>query len=504
VTFADCVQAALPGTGRQAPPAPRGDGPLARHLAAVDPTDREAALLAAAALTAGHERAGRLAARDPGPAPEPCPEESRPRAGEAAGALLRRVLGGEHPELLPEWLALAAAAGRLAPAELLPALLDASAADAGRQAALLPVLGGRGRWLAAQQPAWAWVLGAAAPDEAAWHAGTPEVRRAFLARLRAENPARAVELLRDTWPQEAADDRAWMVAALETGLGPADEAFLEAALDDRRKEVRRVAAGLLARLPGSALGRRMAERTRPLLRLVPGTAGSLLKLRAARPAVVEATLPEACDRALQRDGVEPKPPAGFGEKAWWLVQMLEATPLGVWGEAWSLTPSAALAAAAAGEWAKDLLEGWARAAVRQRDAAWAAELFPAALAANRADLLEPLLAVLPAAEREARLAPLLAADAGDAGRLLAGAGPWSAAFSRAVLDWLRRQAARGQEDWDLRARLAGLAPLLHPDTLAGAASGWPVDAAGWDFWSRAVDAFLAAVQFRADLHAAFR
>jgi hypothetical protein len=31
-----------------------------------------------------------------------------------------------------------------------------------------------------------------------------------------------------------------------------------------------------------------------------------------------------------------------------------------------------------------------------------------------------------------------------------------------------------------------------------------VDAAGWDFWSRAVDAFLAAVQFRADLHAAFR
>jgi len=507
--FPDYVQVALLGTGRQAPPAAHGDGPLARWLGRLDSSDREAALLSGAALAAGHERAGRLAARDTGPTPEACPKETHPWAGESAGALLRRLLGGEHPNLLPEWLALAASAGRLAPPELLPGLLDAGAADSGQQEPLLPVLGERGRWLAAQHPAWAWVRGAAVLDEAVWHTGAPEARRAFLRRLRAEQPARAAGLLAATWPQEAAEDRSWIAAALESGLGPDDEAFLEAALDDRRKEVRRLAAGLLARLPGSALGRRMAERTRPLLRLAPGPAGARRKTEAQGPAVIEATLPPACDRALLRDGVEPKPPPGIGEKAWWLIQMIEATPLGTWSDAWVLTPAEVLAAAATGEWAKELLEGWARAAVRQGDAAWAAELFSAALAAPRADLLEPLLAALPGPEREARLTPLLAAGTDDARRLLGATGPgsrwsWSAAFSRAVLDWLRRETARQQDEWSLRSRLQGFAPLLHPDTLAEAAAGWPVDAASWEFWSRGVDAFLAVVQCRADLHAAFR
>lgn len=248
----------------------------------------------------------------------------------------------------------------------------------------------------------------------------------------------------------------------------------------------------------------MAERTRPLLRLVPGSAG-----RSARPAVIEATLPEACDRARQRDGVEPKPPAGVGEKAWWLIQMIEATPLGTWNDAWAFTPAEVLAAATTSEWAKELLEGWVRAAVRQRDAAWAAELFSAAFAVQRVDLLEPLLTVLSTPESEARLAPLLTAGTDDARRLLGALGSrhrwsWGAVFSRAVLDWLRRETARGQDDWGLRAQLPSLAPLLHPDTLAEAAAGWPTDAAGREFWSRGVDAFLAVVQCRTDLHAAFR
>ena len=93
-----------------------------------------------------------------------------------------------------------------------------------------------------------------------------------------------------------------------------DETFLEAALDDRRKEVRGAAADLLARLPESALRRRALERALPLLKF---------KSNKLRRKTIEVTLPEACDKAMQRDGVEPKPGfRGVGEKAWWLQQML--------------------------------------------------------------------------------------------------------------------------------------------------------------------------------------
>ena len=40
--------------------------------------------------------------------------------------------------------------------------------------------------------------------------------------------------------------------------------------------------------------------------------------------------PAACDRAMRRDGIAPRPPAGTGERAWWLEEILARTPLRVW------------------------------------------------------------------------------------------------------------------------------------------------------------------------------
>ena len=63
------------------------------------------------------------------------------------------------------------------------------------------------------------------------------------------------------------------LSVLADGLSLADEPLLEAALDDRAAEVRSWAAYLLARLPGSALGQRMAERALGCLRLDRGISG---------------------------------------------------------------------------------------------------------------------------------------------------------------------------------------------------------------------------------------
>ena len=125
------------------------------------------------------------------------------------------------------------------------------------------ILGVRGRWLAAKNPKWrkyAGVNEAAEPDGAL---GDRRIARATGARsgaLRETDPGRARELVASTFAADPADQRAKFVGELARGLSMEDEPFLEAALDDRSKEVRRQAAELLRCLPESRLCLRMIER----------------------------------------------------------------------------------------------------------------------------------------------------------------------------------------------------------------------------------------------------
>ncbi|HWM10862.1 MAG TPA: DUF5691 domain-containing protein, partial [Solirubrobacteraceae bacterium] len=298
---------------------------------------------------------------------------------------LAAMLDGVHPGLVPEWLDLVAAAGMRPPPELLPELLELAEERPELAAAAAAAAGPRAAWLAAR--------GALAPADDVWEQGSRPARAEVLGRLRRADPAAGRALLASTWEAETADDRAAFLEALEHGLGPDDEPFLEAALDDRRKPVRRAAADLLWSLPGSRLAGRMAERSVPLVR-----AGAL---------------PEECDKAMERDGVERTPPRGVGARQFWLAQLVEATPL----SAWSPEP-------ATGEWRDLLRAAWARAAVRQRDAGWARRLLGET---------PELLAVLPKDERER------AADGlGDA---LLCPGPWGPDLSRRVLGWLQADDA---------------------------------------------------------------
>ena len=508
VNFSALTQVALLETGRQPIAMAAGETDLNRLLQQLDLTRPEESLLAAAALSGLHEAIGQLPARDTAPAPEPCAKEVLPRMSERAGSLLLRLLGGDFPELLPECLQLSTRAGQLPFPEALPGLLSTGRNRAEWRETVLPLLGQRGRWLATQNPEWAWAVGATAEDETIWQVGDVAARLLFLQRQRRTAPAHARELLAASWSAETPEDRASFIAVLGIGLTPADEPLLEAALDDRRKEVRRHAVNLLAQLPDSALVRRLTERARPLLTFVPAEAGSLLKLKKAKPAAVEITLPAECDKAMQRDGIDPKPVAGFGEKIGWLIQMLELVPLEVWTAEWHSPPADIIAASLQSEWAKELFEAWTRAAVRQQHAGWAETLFTIALQAKRVHQLEGLLGALPARQQERLLAPLLAADDGTTGNIQgalvnACRHAWSFEFSRSVLAWLRKITALPGGDWQLRNQFKGLATRLAVPALAEVAAPWPTAAAGWEFWSKGVDEFLALAQFRADLHAAF-
>jgi hypothetical protein len=510
----DILKTALLGTERQPLVTPVADaeqpidGVLAL-LGGLDTADAEGALLAAAAVLSLYRCAGQLPATHSGAAPEPCPPDTTPCCSRAAGARLELILHGQNRALLPEWLEAAGAAGLRVPEEHLPALLASGRRQATLRGAIMAVLGQRGRWLAAYNPEWSYVAGEPAEsDEATWQTGTAATRVALLRRLRSEDPQSARELLLTTWDTESPKDRSEFIGTFFVGLGPDDEPFLEQALDDKRKETRDLAARLLASLPTSGLVRRVTERVSPLLSLASPRGVQKLKLRGDR---LEVTLPESYDAALQRDGIEEKPPAHMqlGEKAWWLQQTIGIVPPRFWCETWQRTPSAILSAARRGAWEQLLLFGFRTAALRHHDTEWILALL-AEVATTPTLNAGELLQHLPRPQREefvlnaftANSSSLMSNDSMSSVTLLQTCQhPWSEALARAFIDGLRLAVADTQNSppyW-LLSSLKDFARFIPPSMIDELADGWPVDSPNWDYWRNTIDNAIALLQFRHDM-----
>ncbi|WP_330332106.1 DUF5691 domain-containing protein [Streptomyces sp. NBC_00536] len=458
----ELVGVALLGTERR-----RGDG------AAGSPE----ALLDAAAVTAVRRRAG-LRPAAAGPRPDPAAPDPRPAPPDAARRRLAQLLAGrtggggrrgaapDLTELLPQWLAAAVRHGYRAPAALVPALLDAARARTDLRPQALALAGGRGRWLARLNPEWRFALrgGAGggelpAPDDRAgverlWQEGLFAERVALLGAVRAHEAAAAPLLLSTTWATERAEDRLMFLDSLRSGLSQDDEPFLERALGDRSRNVRATAAELLSALPGSALAGRMAERA----------------LACVGPDGV--VPPGECDAGMQRDGVVERPPAGRGERAWWLGQLVEAAPLSCWRERFGgLDPAGILALPVAEGWAEELHAAWCRAAVRQRDPLWSKALLGSASAppaagpataslAERAKLLE----TLSEEERARWVAEFVRAHGLSEAFQLLGVCvvPWAEELGSAVVDALDSARNAGSYPWSFSGVMGLAERCLDP------------------------------------------
>ena len=493
-TWQELTTCALLGTERSAPSSSNiadGEDALAQLLAKLDTEDREGSLLRTAGVMGLWQRAGQLLVDDLQPLPSPCEADETPDCGPQASAHIALLLQSHYADLLPEWLRLLATAGRRVPEEWLPALLDVGIKQTALRPLLLPVLGRRGHWLAQHNPLWGYAI--ETTDEADWHTGRFEERLSLLRRLRATQPERARELLATTWKEELVRQRREFIQALAVGLSPADESFLEAALDDRSVEVVRAAADLLARLPQSRLSQEATAHALRLVRLQPG--GLLKRAR------LEADLPEDTP-ALRRDGITT-PPAGsaLGEKAWRLSQIVGATPIAAWSREWAKTPAQILAASRDCEWRQALLEGWVLATQRHRDPDWAEALLP--LYPDHAAWTAALVDVLPPDRFEAHLLELLRDAATSDGRATALVvlshveRPWSIALSQAVLEQIRRRVRKEkQPDWWLTNVLRGFARWVPPEFSDTAATGWPSESQYWPQWESAVHDFLDRLRFR--------
>ncbi|NDU74534.1 hypothetical protein GWI34_18125, partial [Actinomadura sp. DSM 109109] len=455
-----------------------------------------------AALLTVRRRAGQVPA---GAVPEPlalAPVEDVPAVGRAAASRLRRILGGEQIRVLPEWLDAAAARGLRVPAQVLPDLLERGRSDRMLRPSIARACGRRGVWLALQNTDWAYLVGSGddpgGPE--VWETGTRNRRVAYLARLRETDPGRARGLLRETWAREPAPDRAAFLGTFAHGLSPDDEEFLEEALGDRGKDVRQIASDLLARMPGSAYGERMAARARACLTAEERT------IRGRRQTWIRVEPPRAHDEDMARDGVPFHPTGSFaprgggapvGTRAAWLREILARTPLSTWTELFGLPPMEIVCLPVSDSDGRDVHIGWARAALGQRDTGWARALLRGGVMVDEPEALADLLAVLPAEERDPAAADLIRWVEGrpDLLRVLERVpGPWRGPLASAVVETLSASAERPTRPGEhLVTQLCRLADQrLDPAAAARLAGLGPAA-------PRAVTDLIATLRFRDEM-----
>lgn len=389
----EITSAALLGTERQSFKPIVASGKLGQLLQIDKTRSPESNLLLSAAILSLYEHAGQQPQKDSTVPFTACNLKDQPRCRPRAAHFLQQILQSEsgYSQHLSEWLELAAQNGQRVPEQCLPRLL--TLATTAQQQKILSVLGERGRWLAAQNSEWNDAIDPL--TEIDWDTSTDSVRLMYLRQLRQVQPDRARELLQSTWKEESAERRSQFLEVLQIGLSLADEPFLEAQLNDRSKTVRRKAADLLVCLPDSRYCDRMIQRLAPLIQLKSKT--------------FEITLPSTCDSSMQQDGIELKPPnnSRHGEKAWWLLQLIAATPLAFWQTHRGLTDiEAIIKYGKTSEWYTVVQAGWQQAVKAQRNAEWARVLLNEPKFVDTPNL-RSFLTILPPEQRDRWLCQLL-------------------------------------------------------------------------------------------------
>lgn len=386
------------------------------------------------------------------------------------------------------------------PPRLLPAFLNHGARHAELRPYLAPVVGERGYWLAGLNPDWAYLFSQRQVlEEHLWETGTREQRTAFLQLQRQQDPAAARHGLQDALGDIDARERAMLAETLRVGLSVEDEPLLNRLLGDRSKEVRQVAADLLAGLPASGYVQRMIER---VSRYLVSERKLLRKTLILEP-------PEIFDPDWKQDAIEENRAQSepLGQRAWWLYQLARALPLSWWEQATGLNPAELLKWARSSDWSLALLRAWHHALLREANQAWASALLAQpSIKEFSFDGFE-LISLLPANEQEEYWLALL--EAGQKriahGDLLARIVQSrnlkthvSSQLARKIFQRIKKDLADDQSKWDytLRNSLVDFACLIPADCFADAIQGWPIDQPTTQFFAETVARVLRVIEQR--------
>lgn len=348
------ISTALLGTARMSalPHAPHPS--VEKTWQAIDPENAAAAILQALALTRALHLAGAgTVALSDESAVSP-PEKFAPLPA-AWVDLALRLLTGEFPEILPEWMRLATAVRRTLPPRALPELLAMATQNKELRPTAITLAGERGLWIARRHSEFQWLLETSEAEEGAWENGSPAERIAWLRQTRSHDPSAAAEIISSHWAAEDAPMRESILRLVSESPHPCDEKWLESlALRDRRQEIRELATKSLVEIPGTSFHTRAAARLRDHLKIERRL---LKRFIAIDP-------PAAFDPTWAADGLKEKPPAGIGEKAWWLRQIVSLIPLDELPGLLDIPADDLFSLSREKDWQEPLIAGWIESAQR--------------------------------------------------------------------------------------------------------------------------------------------
>jgi hypothetical protein len=360
------ISMALLGTARMASLPLPPDPSLEETWSAIDIEDPAAAVLQALAFTRAMHRGGMKLRPEMTPVPV-CLPGSKALLSSAAVDLLMRLLNGEFPEVLSEWLGLASVSGCVLPGRVLPEMLAAATKDHSLRPLTRHLAGERGKWIAGRHQKFSWLIDDQYVVEISWEDGSPAERMVWLRQTRSSDPASAMAAVISQWSGEEVTMRESILRLISENPLPSDETWLEqVALIDRRQEVRELAAVSLVSLPSSAFRERALSRIRNHVKIQR----RLLK----RVILVEP--PNAFDPSWSSDGIKEKPPQGTGEKAWWLRQMISLVPMDEWPELLGCSESEVFSLSIEDDWKDTILHGWFDSCRRMPARALARQIVP--------------------------------------------------------------------------------------------------------------------------------
>lgn len=443
-----------------------------------------AQVLRASAVAAVLERAGwvpgsQIQLTAPLAAPAmPAAESRRAPDDVQLESLVDAIITDGPQDQLAATFAMLDSAGLRLPHGLLVAALNQGRQSTELREWLLPVLGERGRWLAAQNPQWAYAAGVQemADAEQIWQEGSIAQRVSLLQSERGSDPAKARARLEASLKELNARERAPMVAALHTGLSMDDEPLLERLLADRSKEVRENAAQLLTRLPASAHSQRITAWLQAMLsrddkgewQIEPPTEGN---------------------KDWERDGLALQLPAHVkGERSWWLQQLVALAPIDFWRQALDKSPEQLWDWSRRSDWKSALRQGWLRALDTQHDLRWLPLLQSMESDSRAQALLPPLLDQLSTEQREALWLDRLQRKQGQSALIdsvnniddsMGAVDVLSPAISQWIVDALYtatrgKQAQGNWHSWQADQAVLACAKRLHASVLPRFADLWRV------------------------------
>ena len=231
-------------------------------------------------------------------------------------------------------------------------------------------------------------------------------------------------------------------------------------------------------------------------------------MRALTPqSKLEIKLPDSCDEGMVRDGIEPIPPHGAGEKAWWLSQLSASVPIVFWNEHLKLTAEQCVEEAKKSDYGEALIPAWAKATRRENHLQWAEAILSFALTEKRNFQLLSVVEVLPDSQLDPVVIKLLGTDRNLIGYahpgfnlLQCSPGPWSERLGRALLDFLHYQVKQSKEGKLALTYMWFPDPerfaMMMPISLATEAQDSLTEHLGDQSFFKSVQTFLEILQFR--------